>query len=89
MPQLLSPSPKARGKQIGDRKRYFDTDKTAELRRNGWGQIRIAKALGVGVGRVNQWVREEHVNLGEKLTVVNLACGARQGRRDTTGRDQE
>ncbi len=50
---------KARGKQIGNRRRYFDTEKAAELRRKGWGQIRIAKALGVGVGRVNAWVREE------------------------------
>lgn len=47
---------RARGKQIGNRKRYFDTKKAAELRRQGWGQIRIAKARGVGVGRVNRWV---------------------------------
>ena len=50
---------RARGKQIGNRKRYFDTEKAAELRRKGWGQIRIAKALRVGVGRVNKWVHEE------------------------------
>lgn len=51
---------KARGKQIGNRKRWFDKRKAAELRRKGWGQIRIAKHLGVGVGRVNKWVREQH-----------------------------
>jgi DNA invertase Pin-like site-specific DNA recombinase len=50
---------KARGKQIGNRKRYFDTEKATELRRKGWGQIRIAKALRVGVGRVNRWAHEE------------------------------
>ena len=50
---------KARGKQIGNRKRYFDTRKAVELRRKGWGQIRIAKKLGVGVGRVNKWVKSE------------------------------
>ena len=49
---------KARGKQIGNRKRYFDTEGAAGLRRKGWGQIRIARELGVGVGRVNRWVRE-------------------------------
>lgn len=43
----------SRGKQIGSRKRYFDMEKAVELRRQDWGQIRIAKALGVGVGRVN------------------------------------
>ena len=50
---------KAKGKQIGNRKRYFDKRKASELRRQGWGQVRIAKALGVGVGTVNQWVHEE------------------------------
>ena len=50
---------KARGKQVGNRKRYFDKAKAAELRRQGWGQIRIARRLGVGVGRVNKWLWEE------------------------------
>ena len=50
---------RARGKQIGKRRRYFDTEKAAELRRKGWGQIRIARALGVGVGRVNMWIHDE------------------------------
>ena len=36
---------KAKGKQIGNRKRYFDKQKASELRRQGWGQVRIAKAL--------------------------------------------
>ena len=48
---------KAKGKQIGNRKAYFDKGKALELRRQGWGQIRIAKALGVGVGTVNTWVK--------------------------------
>jgi DNA invertase Pin-like site-specific DNA recombinase len=47
---------RARGKQVGKKKRWFDTKRAAELRAQGWGQIRIARALGVGVGRVNQWV---------------------------------
>ena len=50
---------RAKGKQIGNKRRYFNKAKAAELRRKGWGQIRIAKALGVGVGRVNKWVHEE------------------------------
>jgi DNA invertase Pin-like site-specific DNA recombinase len=50
---------KAKGKRIGNRKRYFNKDKAAELRGRGWGQIRIAKELGVGVGRVNKWVHGE------------------------------
>lgn len=48
---------KAKGKRIGNSRRYFDKKKAEELRSMGWGQIRIAKELGVGVGRVNQWVR--------------------------------
>ena len=56
---------KAKGKRIGNRKRYFDTEKAAELRREGWGQIKIAKALGVGVGTVNKWVRERFMQGSE------------------------
>ena len=41
-------------KQIGNRKRHFDKEHAAELRAMGWGQIRIAKALGVGVRRVKR-----------------------------------
>lgn len=48
---------KARGKKVGNAKRFFDRKKAEELRSLGWGQIRIAKELGVGVGRVNRWVR--------------------------------
>lgn len=48
---------KARGKQVGNKMHHFDKKKAAELRAQGWGQIRIAKELGVGVGRVNQWVQ--------------------------------
>lgn len=52
---------KARGSQVGQKRRYFDKRKATELRDQGWGQIRIARALGVGVGRVNEWVRDEYV----------------------------
>ena len=55
---------RAKGKQIGKKRRYFDKAKAAELRSQGWGQIRIGKALGIGVGRINTWVRQQ-----------GLACG--------------
>lgn len=48
---------RARGKQIGNLRRYFDERKAAELRAKGWGQIRIARELGVGVGTVNTWIK--------------------------------
>jgi len=52
---------RAKGSQIGPRKRFFDKAKAAEMRDQGVGQIRIAKALGVGIGRVNEWARNEYV----------------------------
>ena len=52
---------RAKGKQIGKRRRFFDKRKATSLRDLGWGQIRIARELGVGVGRVNEWVRDEYV----------------------------
>lgn len=52
---------RARGSQIGPKKMPFDKEKATRLRDQGWGQIRIAKELGVGVGRVNAWVRDEYV----------------------------
>lgn len=51
---------RARGSQIGNKSVPFDKPKATALRDDGWGQIRIAKALGVGVGRVNEWVRIEY-----------------------------
>ncbi len=50
---------KAKGKRIGNPGKHFDRKRAAELRKAGWGQIRIARALGVGVGRVNAWVHSE------------------------------
>jgi DNA invertase Pin-like site-specific DNA recombinase len=52
---------RARGSQIGPRKRPFDAERATQLRDQGWGQIRIARELGVGVGRVNRWVKEEYL----------------------------
>ena len=52
---------KARGSQIGPRKGYFDKEIATHLRDLGWGQIKIARELGVGVGRVNEWVRVEYI----------------------------
>lgn len=52
---------KAKGKQIGPKKNYFDVRKATEMRDRGLGQIKIARALGVGVGRVNAWANEEYI----------------------------
>jgi len=51
---------KARGKRIGNPGKHFDKKRATELRDAGWGQLRIAKALGVGVGTVNKWVHTEY-----------------------------
>jgi DNA invertase Pin-like site-specific DNA recombinase len=59
---------RARGSQIGPKKRYFDIEKATRLRDQGWGQIRIARELGVGVGRVNKWVKEEYVPSHQRRT---------------------
>ena len=50
---------KAKGKRVGNPSKHFDRKRAAELRKAGWGQIRIARELGVGVGRVNEWVHHE------------------------------
>lgn len=52
---------KARGSQIGPKKQPFDKERATELRDQGWGQIRIARELGIGVGRVNAWAKDEYV----------------------------
>jgi DNA invertase Pin-like site-specific DNA recombinase len=52
---------RSRGSKIGPIKRVFDKQKASELRDQGWGQIKIAKELGIGVGRVNKWARDEYV----------------------------
>ncbi len=52
---------KARGSQIGQKRRHFDKRKATRLRDQGWGQIKIARQLGIGVGRVNAWVNNEYV----------------------------
>ncbi|BBO34448.1 hypothetical protein PLANPX_4060 [Lacipirellula parvula] len=54
-------SARAKGKQIGPKKRYFDVKKATEMRDRGLGQIKIARTLGVGVGRVNAWARDEYI----------------------------
>lgn len=53
---------KAKGKKLGNPGRYFDKKQATELRKAGWGQIRIAKELGVGVGTINKWVHSEYSN---------------------------
>jgi DNA invertase Pin-like site-specific DNA recombinase len=53
---------KARGSQIGRRKKYFDVKKAEQLRDQGMGIIKIAKELGgIGVQRVQQWVKHEYL----------------------------
>jgi len=52
---------RAKGRQIGPKKNYFDVKKATEMRDLGLGQIKIARALGVGVGRVNAWANEEYI----------------------------
>ena len=65
-------SAKARGKKIGNQKRFFDKKKATQLRDRGWGQIRIARKLSIGVGRVNRWVQEEYLP-AEKRARLNGA----------------
>ena len=52
---------KARGSRIGKVRQPFDKERATKLRDQGWGQIRIAKDLKIGVGRVNEWVKSEYV----------------------------
>src|SRR5947209_6733411 len=49
-----------RGTRIGNQAVVFDKERAPQLRDRGWGQIRIARELGVGVGRVHRWVQEEY-----------------------------
>ncbi len=57
---------RAKGRQIGPKKRYFDKRKATEMRDQGLGQIKIAKALGVGIGRVNEWANHEYILPAER-----------------------
>lgn len=52
---------RARGSQIGPRKHFLCPKKATELLDKGVGQIKVAKALGVGVGRINKFVHEQYV----------------------------
>ena len=52
---------KAQGKQIGKRKSFFDKRKATELRDAGWGQVRIARELKIGVGTLRNWLETEYV----------------------------
>jgi DNA invertase Pin-like site-specific DNA recombinase len=49
-----------RGSRVGNQAGSFDKERATALRDRGWGQIRIARELGVGVGRVHRWVKEEY-----------------------------
>jgi DNA invertase Pin-like site-specific DNA recombinase len=62
---------RARGSQIGPRKNYLCPKKATELLDKGVGQIKIAKALGVGVGRVNQFVHEQYVPAKQRQKLAN------------------
>ncbi len=63
---------RARGSQIGKPRRFFDKEKATILRDEGWGQIRIARELRIGVGRVNEWVKHEYL-LPAKRAVIEAA----------------
>jgi DNA invertase Pin-like site-specific DNA recombinase len=65
---------KAKGSQIGPRKRYFDVSKATAMRDQGLGQIKIAKALGVGIGRVNAWARDEYLPPNQRARVSAAAA---------------
>ncbi|MBA3481441.1 MAG: recombinase family protein [Pirellulales bacterium] len=52
---------RAKGKRIGPKKNHLCHHKATELLDKGLGQIKVAKALGVGVGRINQFVHEVYV----------------------------
>jgi DNA invertase Pin-like site-specific DNA recombinase len=53
---------RAKGKQIGPKKKYFDVRKATQLRDQGMGIIKIAKELGgIGVQRVQQWAKHEYL----------------------------
>ncbi|NQT16562.1 MAG: recombinase family protein [Planctomycetes bacterium] len=71
---------KARGSKIGNQKRFFDKKKAIQLRDQGYGQIRIARKLGIGVGRVNRWVKQEYLP-PEKRARLNgtVGCGSPPG----------
>ena len=49
---------RSRGSKIGNERRWFDVERAASLHALGWGQIRIARELKVGVGTVNAWARQ-------------------------------
>src|SRR5262249_13859675 len=57
---------RARGRQVGPKKGPVDAEKATRLRDQGYGQIRIARELGVGVGRVNRWCKEEYLPLDRR-----------------------
>jgi len=74
-------SARAKGKQIGPRKRYFDVRKATALRDEGVGIIKIAKELGgIGVQRVQQWAKYEYVPKDQRLRLASSVA--------TMGRDE-
>lgn len=62
---------RARGSQIGKVRQPFDKELATKLRDQGWGQIRIARELGIGVGRVNEWVKTEYVPPTRRREALN------------------
>lgn len=65
-------SARAKGKQIGPKKRYFDVRKATALRDEGVGIIKIAKQLGgIGVQRGQQWAKYEYVPAAQRRQLAN------------------
>jgi DNA invertase Pin-like site-specific DNA recombinase len=67
---------KAKGSQIGNRLRPFDIEEATRLRDAGWGQIRIARKLGVGVGRVNAWCKDEYIPLKNRQRLAEAIAAS-------------
>jgi len=72
-------SARAKGKQIGPKKRYFDTRKATEMRDQGLGQIKIAKALRIGIGLVNEWARNEYVPPSQRRRLSEAIATMEEG----------
>ena len=64
---------KAKGRQIGNHKRFFDVEEATRLRNSYVGQQRIARLLGVGVGRINEWARNEYLPPGPHQSLADAS----------------
>ena len=68
-----------RGRRLGNQAHFFDKERATRLRDQGLGQIRIARELGVGVGRVHRWVKDEYLPPGQRAAASASAEGPATG----------